>query len=387
MISTKRFAFFLIFYSLHSFAQLSNDVKNKHTRYVGKKPAGVCFENSVDRYRIKKKHTVSDLMNYFQLRPLWCPECSVDTAQSINNLKDVDTVLPGQILTIPQKCENFSWKDDFNYDAYLAQKNSDPEAQQIFERRNTAQQKINTTEIKTQDHVQMNSPTAVNTTQTSVPKKEYLRTTQKLGAEPFALYSEDKITSDTLAATLRSDLSMGLRFSYEKEISDVEKIYGYATMYNTEIKDDIYQYQISNNKKLMTGFGAGYKYYLNPSFSATAEILYKDDIYLEQPNLNTISVEKSQNTLISIRPDYTFYQKKQWNVSTHVDLGALLPMQTYGGKTDLGYQAGLGVGSTYKINWGKIFAGADFGFRNQKNSTYEFSEKFLVYKTGLFYLF
>lgn len=122
--------------SLFVFAEETIEFKNTKTKYYEPKPTGVCFESSVDKYQLKERHSISWIMNYFELRPLFCKGCSVEMTQTLNQIKDIDFVEPGQILILPKKCDQFSWNDPTDYSVVRKDRVNDSIATEIMNRRN-----------------------------------------------------------------------------------------------------------------------------------------------------------------------------------------------------------------------------------------------------------
>lgn len=353
-----------------------DDSKNTYTRYKNKRPDGVCFEKSSDKYLIKKKHTVSNLLLYFKLSPLWCENCSVETTQSINELQDIDYVLPGQILIIPQKCANFSWNDKYNY-GKLAEYN-DEDIQNILNKR--AQHKPEPPLVEKQQPpvTSTATPTRVKVTQVAY---------NKLGAEPFGLYSELNGKSATIKAKLVTNFGKGLRIFYQRNLDFRKELFTSFSFYQTEITSDLNLSTINNRNQTPLSADFGIIYHLSPDWSFSAVLGLQDNLIFSSGSSNTITVQKVLNTNLLFSPEYSFYRDRKWNISVNAGLGLLLPMAASSSEAKFGSQYDTELKATYKLDFGRVYGGVDYLARLQNNANFDFNEYGLIYRTGIYYLF
>ncbi|MEQ1723286.1 MAG: hypothetical protein ABL930_08915 [Pseudobdellovibrio sp.] len=365
--------FFLVFALTSSFANALTDSKNRLTRYKDKTPIGVCFETSLDKYLIKKKHTVSDLMSYFKLRPLFCEKCSVETAQTINSLEDVDTILPGQILIIPKKCANFSWQETFNYKKIPDYKDQDID--DILQKRESE----NTTPA-----VSTNSEIS-NITKIKNKKTEIAY--NKLGVEPFGIYSELIGASSVIEARLITNLGQGLKVYYQNNITTTYEALFSISAYRTEIVADKNSTTLVEKEQTPISTQAGLRQHFNDDWSLTGLLSINQDLFFEQTATNEVTVKKAINSSLKVSPEFTFLRYEKLTLALNAGLALLMPTSVAGSATKIGtlYDAEFKV--LHKLDYGRVYAGLAYDSRQQKNDTYDFKENSLTYKIGTYYLF
>lgn len=385
------------------------------TLYQVKTPPGVCFETSSDRYLIKKRHTISELMLYFRLSPLYCQKCSVETAQQINNIEDVDYVSPGQILIIPQKCANFSWKDNFDYEKRLP-KYSDADMTAILKKRGALpEDKKNlvisqmsvpppapepplrppspvSTVMKTQPAVApktestiiTTTPVPVANTKTSVRRKIQKVAYHRFGTEPFTLYSELNGSSGSIEAKLISGLSSGVTFYYQENIDPSSEWILNISLYQTEIHSDANSVTLNNRLQNIASAQGGLKYHRNSKWTFTGLLGFGEYLYFEQTTATELSINKFSNINLSIIPEYTFYKINKWTFLTSGHLSYLLPTTNV---SKVGALLEAEIKANYKFDFGRAYAGMSYQRRIQDTSTFKITENALIYKLGMYYLF
>lgn len=361
---------FLILFGFKAFAEPSPKYKNTYTHYRYKKPEGVCFETSNERYLIKKKHTVSDLMLFFKLRPLYCIDCSVEIAQNINKIPNVDFVLPGQILTIPKKCESFSWKDDYDY--YKISTYSEPDSSEATPQ---SEASIPYTEQTT------------SATSSSVVKKKLVISYNKLGVDTFGVFSEINGVSSAIQAKLVTDFGKGVKFYYQKNLDSQQELIFNFSAYSTEIKSDKNNFVLTGTKQIPLGFQTGYRYFVEPDISISGIVDLNEDIFFEQNSAVGISVSKALNKSAKLLPEYTYFFNKIWSASASAGVSLYAPSSFAGSSTNFGYGFESELKAVQKLNFGRVYAGATYAVRKQKNDVYDFQENAVIYRLGTYYLF
>lgn len=361
---------FLILFGICALANPNLAKKNTYTQYRTKKPEGVCFESSNDRYLIKKKHTVSDLMVYFKLRPLYCIDCSIETAQNINNMPNVDYILPGQILTIPKKCDNFSWKDNYDYSKISTYTERD------------------ISEVTPQSEVSIpNIEQSTTATSSTVLKKKFVVAYNKFGVDAFGVFSEINGVSSTIQGKLVTDFGKGVKLYYQKNLDSQRELIFNFSVYSTEVKSDKNNSVLTNSKQLPLGFQTGYRYFIEPDISISGIVDLNEDIFFEQNSGGGISVSKALNKAAKLLPEYTYFFNRIWSASASAGVSLYAPSSFAGSNANFGYGFESELKAVQKLNFGRIYAGASYAVRKQKNDVYDFQENAVIYRLGTYYLF
>jgi hypothetical protein len=101
-----------------------------------------------------------------------------------------------------------------------------------------------------------------------------------------------------------------------------------------------------------------------------------------------VALTKTMTKMIGIAPEFTFYVKDSWVASADIGMFAILPAEVKDSSTaSTGTYFSGNLKASYKVNWGRLTAGATLGTRAQKNDTYSYVGSTLIYRVGLNYLF
>lgn len=387
---------FVFSFALSGITQMVDDSQNTYTRYRYKTPEGVCFENSNDRYLIKKKHNISNLLLYFKLRPLYCINCSVETAQSINDLKNVDFVMPGQILTIPKKCTNFTWQDKYDYSKIatfddVRNKKQIPKKTETTSVTKTTIEQESTVATTVESYAQNSAKQNINQqsiTQNISPNVKVLEVSyNKLGVEPFLIYSEISARSTTLSVKLVTGLGKGARIFYQRNLDTKKELLTQITAYQTEVTNDINSTTILNRPQSPFEVSGGLKYHLAKKWSVSANLGLQELLVYTNSSLNEITVKKIQNVYLYFSPEYSIYRKLRWDFSLAGGFGYLKPLSATSADAQNGSYFDLELKTSHKLNFGRVYAGINYLSRHQQNDNFTFNDNTVTYKVGTYYLF
>jgi len=368
--SKKKFYLVFLLINLSFYENSLSKPNNSRTKYFHEKPDGVCFEGSDDKYKIKKKHSVSDLMNYFELRPLYCKNCSVETAQEINQLEDVDYIQPGQILIIPKKCTQFNWIDNFDYKKIREKRQNDSQAQEIMENRS---KKINPQDYKT----------------TSANKNDNFDPSFKqFSISPFVIYKELKISSIDFKGTLRSDLGKGLEFTYYKNLTPTSSIVLNGELYQINLNDDKEdQISINSSNNYLYYIYSSFKSQISSRSSFYVNLSLFENLYPHRDSTNTLKSDKFIDFALGIKPEYILYQENNYEFYINLEYNIIFPQKTYYGNTDYGYLAGTTLGIEYDLKYIQMLSTAQLGQRYQKSDNFIVEENYFKFSMGAAFSF
>ncbi|MEQ1724109.1 MAG: hypothetical protein ABL930_13115, partial [Pseudobdellovibrio sp.] len=342
--------------------KLSDDSKNKTTRYIEKKPQGVCFETSVDRYRIKKQHTVSNLMNYFKLQPIWCESCSIDTAQSINKLVDVDTVKPGTILVIPRKCDDFNWiYKDGKIKRLEAQ---DVEIKEILNKRES--------ELQNKDSLKDKIANYNVLPMTENKDSSLEKTSWSLGL--FFKTHKTMIENDNWKATLSPYIGEGLEVKFKKnKLTVIPSVY-----FNSNYKE-VLNLKILNNNLILFGLDANYIIGSAVGWDFFARARLQESIIFNLESVTNVVLSKSLDFFAGVGVEYFLTPNYKLKVASDLVAPSKFNSDFFGLGLDL--QAGLDA------NFGssKYLLGGLAGYKMQNSTSYKLRDNY--YKISFSYLF
>ncbi len=362
-------------------SKLSDDSQNTFTRYKGQPPAGVCFEKSEDTYTLKKNHTVSELMMFFSLKPLWCESCSLDTTQALNHFKNIDSIDAGSTVMIPKRCSSFSWVDP-NKDKPQPT-TDDPEINAIIKARGDFVEKNSDAAVP---EPPASHPSKITSVTPVRPKKKFVVTYNKLSVEPLLLYSELSGTNPTATSKIRGT-GTGVGLSYTRNLEARSDAFVSLAANQLRISEASAQALTASQNQTYLAFLAGYRYYLNADWSLSGAVGYRENLFYLTQFGPVIQSVKTGNYGVSLSPSYRIWSFERLSVLADAAISALLPVRIGSETTNTGSEYGFGVRISHKQMWGRLFGGMTYSERLQKTNTADFNEKILVYAAGLTYLF
>lgn len=373
-----------------------------------RKPASVpCFEASQDRYRVKRTNNLSTILYNLDLRPLWCKTCSVPVGTRINSLANRDLIMPGQILVLPKKCQ---------YD--IPQLNISPKAKAKLEQlklqaiqngtwtgsiadlyekagitekdtqtNSTAKSEAQKVQVLSKDGRQVASLDPFGASQLVTNSLIKLISFQRFGIEPYLNYFEITGQNETTAVKLVSNFGAGLKVYFQQYLDNSYEFIVYGSMHRASPQDNPTVGSVDNKSLLPISAGAAVNYLYNPDLTFSGGAALKEEIYFETLSSTQAALAKSLNKELTAGASYDLYETKKYNVVGALNTALLLPTGTPAGPSQLGTLYNLGVNGTYKMNWGRITGGFDYGTRSQKTETVNYTENFVNYKAGFYYLF
>ncbi len=325
-------------------------LKSKRNKHTSRKPASYaekpCFETSKDRYRVKRTNNLSTILYNLKILPLWCDTCSVPVGAKINNISNRDLIFPNQIIVLPRKCQ---------YD-------------QLAERR-----------------PQSIDPYGVSSE--SVGSLSKVISFRRFGVEPFINFSEMKGSNDTSDVKLISTLGTGLKIYYQSFFDTKFEWTSYLSLYKTSPQDNPVIGEVVDASMLPISIGGAIIYNYNSDWQFNGGAALKEEIYFETITPTQALLTKAWNKELTGGLAYKFFEDKKVNVRGVVDTAILLPTSVPSGTTQLGTLYDLGFRATYKMNWGRLIGGISYGNRDQKTNTVKYSENFVFYRAGFYYLF
>ena len=326
--------------------QLRKKIKAK---YRHKKIANVCFEESEDLYKVKRKNNLSTILFRLNLTPLWCANCSVPIGAKMNNIKDEDLIFPNQIIKLPKKCQPSDT---------LA--NREPQSMDPF-------------------------GISVEAYEGGVQTKviSYAR----FGVEPFLNYSEIKGTTNDSELKLLSTAGVGIKLYYQTFLKAKLEWNAFISMFRTSPESNPAIGEVVDATLLPLTLGAAVLWNHTPEISFSLGGQLKEELYFESISISQAKVNKAWTLEPTGGASYKFYEEDGLNLRLAADAKILFPTSTSFGTTTFGSALEGGVRSTYKLNWGRITAGAMLGNRSQAAENTTLLENYVNYSLGFYYLF
>lgn len=362
---------FLVIAFCSNFSFSQNSTKQK-TRFTQPKPDGVCFEGSTDRYRIKKKHTVSALMNYFELRPLYCKDCSVETAENVNKLEDVDYILPGQILVIPKKCDDFSWVDTYDYSQIQARRSKDAAATEIMNNRNRNRPQ--------RDMASVETPTVI---ESEVKEEVSFNNKNNLFISPFVVINNLNTSSANIKAKLKSDLGQGIIISYKKEINTDSMLNFSGFIYQNTLKNDSSTSVVLENQNILPyGLSVAYGYQIHEKMKVGGQLSALENYFVNRAGESSVAVEHHFGYQGGVFTKYSFLKNNNSEFSGLVKWEAIGPQSTSVGTTSMGSFFSGSLQYDLQTSVGQFLAGLEVYQREQRTDEVIFSEQSYMISVG-----
>ena len=213
-------------------------------------------------------------------------------------------------------------------------------------------------------------------------------TKNKFTVNPISGYSQLIGDNPNLSVKLRTGMGLGVNGQYSRNFKPKWDWYLQGHFISTKILFEDTTKLLEGKAQNLAQISGGTLYHWKRNWDFILGLGLKTDMFMEPISVNQgIKVYSAMNKYVVTGVEWDVYQANGLEFTLPITFKFNLPGTVGSFTSQLGVQYDAGVMGSYRMAWGRVFASAIYGSRQQNYSDFNFKEDYYYMSGGVVYLF